>query len=120
MLFSGPPKEDAPSFSEADKAKVAVEADYARIMSRMDELEIEELEEECGSESVEYSEKVAINDEEYARIMSRLDELEKEELEAENDNDSDEKIKADFGQLSDQKSLDTNLRYSEVIFWITL
>ncbi|GMY10142.1 RNA polymerase II subunit 5-mediating protein homolog isoform X1 [Fagus crenata] len=110
---SGPPKEDAPSFSEADKAKVAVEDDYARIMSRMDELEIEELEEECGSESVEYNEKVAINDEEYARIMSRLDELEKEELEAENDNDSDEKIKADFGQLLDQKSLDTNLRYSE-------
>ncbi|KAF3949238.1 hypothetical protein CMV_024870 [Castanea mollissima] len=69
---SGPPREDTPSFSEADKAKVSVE------------------------------------DEEYARIMSRLDELEKEELEAE-----DEKNKDDFNKLSDQKSFDTNLRYSE-------
>ncbi|KAM4103907.1 hypothetical protein ACJW30_06G114100 [Castanea mollissima] len=69
---SGPPREDTPSFSEADKAKVSAE------------------------------------DEEYARIMSRLDELEKEELEAE-----DEKNKDDFNKLSDQKSFDTNLRYSE-------
>ncbi|XP_050248331.1 uncharacterized protein LOC126695567 isoform X1 [Quercus robur] len=106
---SGPPKEDAPSSSEADKAKVSVEdEEYARIMSRLDELEKEELEAECGNETVEENEQVAVDDEEYARLMSRLDELEEEELEAE-----DEKIKDDFNKLSDQKSLDTNLRHSE-------
>ena len=115
MFFSGPPKEDAPSSSEADKAKVSVEdEEYARIMSKLDELEKEELEAECGNETVEENEQVAVDDEEYARLMSRLDELEKEELEAE-----DEKIKDDFNKLSDQKSLDTNLRHSEVMLWIT-
>lgn len=115
MFFSGPPKEDAPSFSEAEKAKVLVEdEEYARIMSKLDELEKEELEAECGNETVEENEQVADDDEEYARLMSRLDELEKEELEAE-----DEKIKDDFNKLPDQKSLDTNLRHSEVMLWIT-
>jgi hypothetical protein len=82
--FPGPPKEDAPRFSEADGAKVGVE------------------------------------DEEYARMMSRLDELEKEEPEAEHDNENDEedKIIADFDQLWNQRSLDNNLRYSEVMCWI--
>ncbi|KAM3745268.1 hypothetical protein ACB098_06G113500 [Castanea mollissima] len=106
---SGPPREDTPSFSEADKAKVSAEdEEYARIMSRLDELEKEELEAECGNEIVEENEQVAVDDEDYARLMSRLDELEKEELEAE-----DEKNKDDFNKLSDQKSFDTNLRYSE-------
>ncbi|XP_062152704.1 uncharacterized protein LOC133861023 [Alnus glutinosa] len=113
---SGPPKEDAPRFSEADGAKVGVEdEEYARMMSRLDELEKEELEAECGNGNDEDNAKVASKDEEYSRIMSRLDELEKEEPEAEHDNENDEedKIIADFDQLWNQRSLDNNLRYSE-------
>jgi unconventional prefoldin RPB5 interactor 1 len=119
--FPGPPKEDAPRFSEADGAKVGVEdEEYARMMSRLDELEKEELEAECGNGNNEDNAKLASKDEEYSRIMSRLDELEKEEPEAEHDNENDEedKIIADFDQLWNQRSLDNNLRYSEVMCWI--
>ncbi|KAF5481311.1 hypothetical protein F2P56_001972 [Juglans regia] len=88
---SGPPKEHPPSFSEADKVKVAVEdEEYSRMMSRLDELEKAELEAEYGNERHEDIENVAVSDEEYARMMSRLDELEKEELEAEFVNGRDE------------------------------
>ena len=154
--FPGPPKEGAPRFSEADKAKVGVkdeefacmmsrldefekeelgnrrnevnakvavdDEEYALMMSRLDELEKEELEAEFGNGRDEDDAKVAVKDEEYARIMSRLDELEKEEAEAEHDNetDEDEKMRADFDQLLNQRSLDKNLRYSEVMCWIKL
>jgi len=97
-------------------AKVAVDdEEYARMMSRLDELEKEELEAEFGNGRDEDNAKAAVEDEEYASIMSRLDELEKEEAEAEHDNetDEDEKMRADFDQLLNQRSLDKNLRYSE-------
>ncbi|KAB1226607.1 hypothetical protein CJ030_MR1G023378 [Morella rubra] len=87
----GPPKEDAPTFSEADEAKVEVEdEEYARMMSRLDELEKEETEAECASKRDKNNTKVAINEEEYARLMSRFAELEKEELEAECGNEGGE------------------------------
>jgi unconventional prefoldin RPB5 interactor 1 len=104
-------------------AKVAVDdEEYARMMSRLDELEKEELEAEFGNGRDEDNAKVAVKDEEYASIMSRLDELEKEEAEAEQDNetDEDEKMRADFDQLLNQRSLDKNIRYSEVMCWIKL
>ncbi|KAG6722630.1 hypothetical protein I3842_03G170100 [Carya illinoinensis] len=88
---SGPPKEHPPSFSEADKVKVAVEdEEYSCMMSRLDELEKAEYEAGYGNETHEDIENVAVSDEEYARMMSRLDELEKEELEAEFVNERDE------------------------------
>ncbi|KAG6661512.1 hypothetical protein CIPAW_03G178700 [Carya illinoinensis] len=112
---SGPPKEHPPSFSEADKVKVAVEdEEYSCMVSRLDELEKAEYEAGYGNETHEDIENVAVSDEEYARMMSRLDEIEKEpETECGNERDEDEKIKADFDQSSDQISLDKINRFSE-------
>ncbi|KAI9177915.1 hypothetical protein LWI28_020590 [Acer negundo] len=131
-------KQRLSSFSEADNTNVEDE-EYARMMSRLDELEQEELAAEVDNEVDEdnqnqgntaKSDKEIYEDEEYARMMSRLDKFEQEELAAEIDNevdednqgnaaksdkesDEDERAITDFDQFSDQIAPDHNFRHSE-------
>uniref|UniRef100_A0A5B7CAU3 RNA polymerase II subunit 5-mediating protein n=1 Tax=Davidia involucrata TaxID=16924 RepID=A0A5B7CAU3_DAVIN len=98
----------AGSVSKADNMKVVVEdEEYAHMMSRIDELEKEELAAEIANESDE--------DEEYARLMSRMDELEKEELLAKSANECDEngQTEADVGHSVGQQTLDDRCKNSE-------
>ncbi|TXG55125.1 hypothetical protein EZV62_020381 [Acer yangbiense] len=131
-------KQRSSSFFEADNTNVEDE-EYARMMSRLDELEQEELAAEIDNEVDEHSQnqgntaksdKEIYEDEVYARMMSRLDKFEQEELAAEIDNevdednqgnaaksdkesDEDEQAITDFDQLSDQIAPDHNFRHSE-------
>ncbi|KAF7113251.1 hypothetical protein RHSIM_RhsimUnG0145200 [Rhododendron simsii] len=57
------------------------EEEFAKLMSKIDELEKEELAEESDEDE---------NDEEYGHMMSKLDELEKKELATESVSESDE------------------------------
>ncbi|KAI8551597.1 hypothetical protein RHMOL_Rhmol06G0198300 [Rhododendron molle] len=57
------------------------EEEFAKLMSKIDELEKEELAEESDEDE---------NDEEYSHMMSKLDELEKKELATESVSESDE------------------------------
>ncbi|KAI9178067.1 hypothetical protein LWI28_022332 [Acer negundo] len=107
-------KQRLSSFSEADNTNVEDE-EYARMMSRLDELEQEELAAEVDNEVDEdnqnqgntaKSDKEIYEDEEYARMMSRLDKFEQEELAAEIDNEVDE-------DNQDQIAPDHNFRHSE-------
>ncbi|KAA8524349.1 hypothetical protein F0562_010772 [Nyssa sinensis] len=105
---AGPVKSDAPSYSMGDNMKVEVEdEEYAHMMSRIDELEKEELAAEIANKSDE--------DEEYAHMMSKMDELEKEELLAKSANEFDEngQAEADFGHSMGQQSLDDRCQNSE-------
>ncbi|XP_031255327.1 RNA polymerase II subunit 5-mediating protein homolog isoform X2 [Pistacia vera] len=90
---SGLPKQDS-SLSEANNFKDEDEdEEYARIMSRLDELELEEL----------------------AAESDNWDDDGKQSNTAENDNDSDEdkQAKADFDPFPDQSSFDHNLRHPQ-------
>ncbi|KAJ0053653.1 hypothetical protein Pint_02287 [Pistacia integerrima] len=92
ISVSGLPKQDS-SLSEANNFKDEDEdEEYARIMSRLDELELEEL----------------------AAESDNWDDDGKQSNTAENDNDSDEdkQAKADFDPFPDQSSFDHNLRHS--------
>ncbi|KAK3184104.1 hypothetical protein Dsin_031390 [Dipteronia sinensis] len=135
---SGSIKQRSSSFSEADNTNVEDE-EYARMMSRLDELEQEELAAEIDNEVDEdnqnqgntaKNDKESDEDEVYARMMSRLDEFEQEELAAEmhnevdednqgntakneKDSDEDERAVTDFDQFSDQIARDHNFRHSE-------
>lgn len=91
-------KEDSPSLSEAGNLKAEDEdEEYARIMSRLDELEKEELAAEIENRSGENTQNNA----------------------SESDNkDDDEQAKSVFDQFSDQISLHHNLRHPEVLSMI--
>lgn len=94
--FPGPLKQDSSRISEADSLKDEDE-EFSHIMSRLDELEEEELaaEIENGRDSDENKENNA----------------------AESDNEDNEDGQADtvFDQFSDKISLDQDLRHSEVL-----
>ncbi|KAJ0111190.1 hypothetical protein Patl1_02286 [Pistacia atlantica] len=93
LLFVCLPKQDS-SLSEANNFKDEDEdEEYARIMSRLDELELEEL----------------------AAESDNWDDDSKQSNTAENDNDSDEdkQAKADFDPCPDQSSFDHNLRHPQ-------
>ncbi|XP_058217687.1 uncharacterized protein LOC131328797 isoform X2 [Rhododendron vialii] len=71
-----------PNVSEADSMNALTEEEeFAKLMSKIDELEKEELAEESDEDE---------NDEEYGHMMSKLDELEKKELATESVSESDE------------------------------
>ncbi|XP_022738363.1 RNA polymerase II subunit 5-mediating protein homolog isoform X2 [Durio zibethinus] len=92
---SGQLQQESPSFAEADNTMGASEDDdYARIMSRLEELEKEELAAENYGENDEYQDANA----------------------AESDGDEDEQTKAVFHGKKDEgySSLDHYQRYSEV------
>lgn len=75
-MVPGTAKPD-PNVSEADSMNALTEEEeFAKLMSKIDELEKEELAEE--------------SDEEYGHMMSKLDELEKKELATESVSESDE------------------------------
>lgn len=113
--------------------------EYARILSRLDKLEKEELASENDWKKSEdsfaevESKKVDAVDEKWAHVMTRLDELEKEELAAQSDeekdedqktdaserkSDEDEQTEVDFGRKNnaDHNSCYQTLIHSEVIF----
>ncbi|XP_021820549.1 RNA polymerase II subunit 5-mediating protein homolog isoform X1 [Prunus avium] len=88
-------KQASSSSSGADFTKVADEdEEFARIVSRMDELEKEELEAENEAVSLEQT---------------------KDEFAAESyvESDEDEQVEADLHQYSDHKSLHQNVKFSE-------
>ncbi|CAL9019399.1 unnamed protein product [Prunus brigantina] len=91
----GPRKQASSSSSGADFTKVADEdEEFARIASRMDELEKEELEAE--NEAV--------------RLEQTKDEFAAESYD---ESDEDEQVEADLHQYSDHKSLHQNVKFSE-------
>lgn len=80
-MVPGTAKPD-PNVSEADSMNALTEEEeFAKLMSKIDELEKEELAEESDEDE---------NDEEYGHMMSKLDELEKKELATESVSESDE------------------------------
>ncbi|KAL9457796.1 hypothetical protein AB3S75_006780 [Citrus x aurantiifolia] len=125
---SGLLKQDSSRLSEADNMKDEDE-EYARIMSRLDELEKEELAWEIENGSAESKENnVAKSDN--AKYGDEDNELEEAELAAEtenrsdenkqnnvagsdNENNEDEQANTVSDQFSNQISLDHNLRHSE-------
>ncbi|ESR60518.1 hypothetical protein CICLE_v10015278mg [Citrus x clementina] len=130
---SGLLKQDSSRLSEADNLKDEDEL-YARIMSRLDELEKEELAWEIENGSAESKQNnVAKSDN--AKYGDEDNELEEAELAAEtenrsdenkqnnaagsdNENNEDEQANTVSDQFSNQISLDHNLRHSEVLFMI--
>ncbi|KAL7215941.1 hypothetical protein ACSBR1_027983 [Camellia fascicularis] len=103
---------DPPNFSVADNMNAVVEdedEEYARILSKMDELEREELAAESVNEVDEDE------NEDNARMMSMVDEIEKKELVVESVSgcNEDEHTKSDFGGYKIQSSLDQKPRSSE-------
>ncbi|KAH9792389.1 prefoldin chaperone subunit family protein [Citrus sinensis] len=126
---SGLLKQDSSRLSEADNLKDEDE-EYARIMSRLDELEKEELAWEIENGSAESKQNnVAKSDN--AKYGDEDNELEEAELAAEtenrsdenkqnnaagsdNENNEDEQANTVSDQFSNQISLDHNLRHSEV------
>ncbi|XP_034212602.1 RNA polymerase II subunit 5-mediating protein homolog isoform X3 [Prunus dulcis] len=93
----GPHKQASSSSSGTDFTKVADEdEEFARIASRMDELEKEELEAENEAVSLEQT---------------------KDEFAAESydESDEDEQVEADLHQYSDHKSLHQNVKFSECL-----
>ncbi|ONI14383.1 hypothetical protein PRUPE_4G278300 [Prunus persica] len=93
----GPRKQASSSSSGTDFTKVADEdEEFARIASRMDELEKEELEAENEAVSLEQT---------------------KDEFAAESydESDEDEQVEADLHQYSDHKSLHQNVKFSECL-----
>ncbi|KAH9792388.1 prefoldin chaperone subunit family protein [Citrus sinensis] len=125
---SGLLKQDSSRLSEADNLKDEDE-EYARIMSRLDELEKEELAWEIENGSAESKQNnVAKSDN--AKYGDEDNELEEAELAAEtenrsdenkqnnaagsdNENNEDEQANTVSDQFSNQISLDHNLRHSE-------
>ncbi|KAH9743955.1 prefoldin chaperone subunit family protein [Citrus sinensis] len=125
---SGLLKQDSSRLSEADNLKDEDEL-YARIMSRLDELEKEELAWEIENGSAESKQNnVAKSDN--AKYGDEDNELEEAELAAEtenrsdenkqnnaagsdNENNEDEQANTVSDQFSNQISLDHNLRHSE-------
>ncbi|XP_008227599.1 PREDICTED: RNA polymerase II subunit 5-mediating protein homolog isoform X3 [Prunus mume] len=93
----GPCKQASSSSSGADFTKVADEdEEFARIASRMDELEKEELEAENEAVSLEQTK------DEFA-------------AESNDESDEDEQVEADLHQYSDHKSLHQNVKFSECL-----
>ncbi|KAH9792241.1 prefoldin chaperone subunit family protein [Citrus sinensis] len=128
---SGLLKQDSSQLSETDNLKDEdADEEYARIMSRLDELEKEELAWEIENGSAESKQNnVAKSDN--AKYGDEDNELEEAELAAEtenrsdenkqnnvagsdNENNEDEQANTVSGQFSNQISLDHNLRHSEV------
>lgn len=71
-----------PNVSGTDSMNALTEEEeFARLMSKIDELEKEELAEESDEDE---------NDEKYGHMMSKLDELEKQELATESVSERDE------------------------------
>ncbi|XAR68007.1 hypothetical protein NMG60_11002983 [Bertholletia excelsa] len=104
---AGLTKLDPCNFSESENKQALVEdEEYARIMSRIDELEKEELAEENAKDSDE--------DDEYGTMMSRVDELEKLELAAESlsEHSDNESRKTDPGHFISEHTLDCTQRIS--------
>lgn len=92
ISVSGLPKQDS-SVSEANNFK-AEDEEFARIMSRLDELELEEL----AAESDNWEESnTAEND---------------------NESDNDKQAKVDFDPFPDRSSFDHNLRHPQVLLLI--
>ncbi|KAK9222050.1 hypothetical protein WN944_010481 [Citrus x changshan-huyou] len=127
---SGLLKQDSSQLSETDNLKDEdADEEYARIMSRLDELEKEELAWEIENGSAESKQNnVAKSDN--AKYGDEDNELEEAELAAEtenrsdenkqnnvagsdNENNEDEQANTVSGQFSNQISLDHNLRHSE-------
>ncbi|KAL7185479.1 hypothetical protein ACSBR2_027429 [Camellia fascicularis] len=109
---AGTAEPDPPNFSVADNMNAVVEdedEEYARILSKMDELEREELAAESVNEVDEDE------NEDNARMMSMVDEIEKKELVVESVSgcNEDEHTKSDFGGYKIQSSLDQKPRSSE-------
>ncbi|XP_052178662.1 uncharacterized protein LOC127792254 isoform X2 [Diospyros lotus] len=101
--ISGMEESGPPNFLEGENKKAVVEdEDYARIMSRLEELEKEELAAENFNKSV------GDEDEEYASKISRVDELQKKELAdgSSAELDEEEQKEADFGHYRDQQTFD--------------
>ncbi|KAL9457854.1 hypothetical protein AB3S75_006823 [Citrus x aurantiifolia] len=132
---SGLLKQDSSQLSEADNLKDEdADEEYARIMSRLDELEKEELAWEIENGSAESKQNnVAKSDN--AKYGDEDNVLGEAELAAEtenrsdsnkqnnvagndNENNEDEQANTVSGQFSNQISLDHNLRLSEVLFMI--
>ena len=133
--FVGLLKQDSSQLSETDNLKDEdADEEYARIMSRLDELEKEELAWEIENGSAESKQNnVAKSDN--AKYGDEDNELEEAELAAEtenrsdenkqnnaagsdNENNEDEQANTVSDQFSNQISLDHNLRHSEVLFMI--
>ena len=110
MKESGPP-----NFLEGENKKAVVEdEEYAHIMSRLEELEKEELAAENFNKSV------GDEDEEYASKISRVDELQKKELAdgSSAELDEEEQKEADFGHYRDQQPFDDKHSNLVVMFLI--